>query len=569
MRLLDSMDHVRLLMRLAALSSFALAGCSVLFSLDSTQCSADSDCELLGDAFEGTICRRSFCVTPEPAGTGGMGGGDGVCTSNSECIDAPENFGEPAVCREGSCFPLKIGTECPWVLGVGSDLDNLRQPDPIIIGAYAPIDLGAATKSPYVANYELAIDEMNETTSGGLSGGPGGSLRPFIAVICDTLPGADFDLSLGHLVDDLRVPAIISAIFAKDLKSAFTEKGLPNDVFFLSPLDADSSLTADGDGDLLWHMLGESHDLSPGFVSLVDDVETYVRQERGLADADSIKLALVDANTQFLNDITDDLLDDEGGLTFNGRDVFDNGDNFLRSQTDSSLEVAMPNVEEAVYDLQVFRPDVVVSVGSAEAVGLIRDFDATWNPAWGPKPFYVVSPYVFSQPGLLELADVHARMLGINFAAAEQTALYDKYYSNLTNAYDTEDLDGKENFYDVVYFLMYAIAAAGPPPITGTEIAAGMKRLIVSSSANRYEVGRTDINDALGTLAVPNTKIALVGTLGDPDFNLQTGARASLPSVYCIAGGMRIQNALLYDPVAGELYEPASGPQPCVPGFPP
>jgi len=569
MGLLDSTARLRLVSRLGALSIFGLAGCSLLYGFESTQCSQDADCEVRGPAFAGSICQKSFCVTAT-GGSDGLGGSDGGCTTNSECIDAEENFGEPAVCRHGTCFPLKVGTECPWVLGAGGeDLDNLRKADPIIIGAYAPIDLGAATKSAYVANYDLAIEEMNEATSGGLTGGPGGSLRPFVAVVCDSIDDPDFDLSLGHLIDDLEVPAIISAIFAKDLKSAFTEKGQPNEVFFLSPIDADSSLTSIIDDDLLWHMLGAAHNLSPGFIALVHDVETYVRQQRGIADSDPIKLALVDADTQFLNDITDDLL---SGMTFNGQGWFENGDNFLRSQTDSALEVPQPDVSQTVDELIDFVPDVVVSVGSPESLDLIHQLEAAWTPQQEERPFYIVSPYVFGQPDLLAstLADVHQRMFGINFAAAEQAALYNNYFSNLQQAYpNTEDLDGKENFYDAAYFLMYAIAGAGPPPVTGREIAVGMKRLInPTSSTPRYEVGRSHVTDALTALSVTSSRIALIGTLGDPLFNI-TGARADLPSVYCVADRVRIQNALLYDPVNEEIYEPASGPQPCVPEFSP
>jgi len=568
MFLLDPHGTRRLVSRLAVLPILGLAACSLIYDLSGVQCTETADCQALG---AGTECKNSVCVTPEPSD--GTAGGDGAeCQTNSDCIDAPENYGEPAICRAGSCIQLKLlepTDQCPWVLGLGDDNKNLRKPDPIIIGAYAPFGENPAA-DPIVQNYELAIDEMNSGSNGGLSGGTGGTKRPFVAVICQAIYDADLTLSMGHLIDTLQVPAVISALNAPELEETFSTMGHPSEVFFMSPLDADTNLTLLEDDGLLWHQLAEGRDLAPGYLALVPEIEAWIHAERGLAPTDPIKLAVVEANDQFLIDISNDVVD---VLEYNGGlSAFANEDNgkFIRLRTpvadfgDSSV---IASAKEALLD---FVPDVILSIGAHESLQLIYDLEVLdWRPALGPKPFYVVSPYAFGATELLTAVpgEAHQRLLGVNFAAAEESELYDQYLSNLKAIYGNHsNLEGKENFYDAAYFVMYAIAGAGNPPrLTGKEVAAGMLRLINPGSKDQpYDMGSSDVPNALFALD-RGLDIGLMGTLGPPDFNTATGARVGAASIYCVEDGVRIQNALLVDPDTGML----SGTQTCVPNFPP
>jgi len=567
MRLLALSRPAQLAGSLALFASVGLVGCSLLQQVGGTQCTETSDCEALGGDFVGTVCQASFCVTPD-TGTGGMGGGgSGECTTNSACIDAPENFGEPAACIEGTCVPLKTD-ECPWVLGLGEDFANLRKPEPIIIGAYAPIDPVAPTTSAYMLNYEFAIDEVNGVTGGGIPGGPGGSSRPFVAVVCDSVDNPDLPASMDHLIEDLQVPAILSALYAPELKEMFNTKGLPNDVFFMSPIDADTTLTGILDNGLLWHMLPEGRDLAPGYVALVAEAEEYVRVQRGLSPTDPVKVALVDAKCQFLLDISTRVLME---MTFNGGlSVVANQNNghFRRLQTECAAEFDQPDVSGTVEQLLDFVPDILVSIGADESLDLVGGLEAGWMPALGPKPFYLASPWVFGLPALTSstLANAHQRLIGVNFAGAENPMLYEQFLINIQAAYEgVEGLDGKENFYDAAFYLMYAIAAAGDPSrLTGRHIAQGLERVIDTFASESFPVGRDSFNSALAYLNIPDSTIELIGTLGPPEFST-TGARKGLPSYFCVDNGVRIQNALLYDKDTGTI----SGSQPCVPYFPP
>src|SRR5690606_29227280 len=86
--------------------------------------------------------------------TNGTAGAPG-CSDNEECIE--EKFGEPAICREGECVEL-LTSECPAVLGEGSGLANLKQPMPLIFGAYSSMDPVVPKESAPATNYEFAIN---------------------------------------------------------------------------------------------------------------------------------------------------------------------------------------------------------------------------------------------------------------------------------------------------------------------------------------------------------------------------------------------------------------------------
>ncbi len=540
------------------------------------QCVTDTDCEELGPLFADTVCEASLCVTPS-SGSGGMSGGDGgapsggeggeppqvECTTNGDCIDT--HFGSPYLCRDGECIPLTIPGECPIVLGAGQDNKNLRTTDPIVFGAYSVVDPAAPRLSVPTLNYELAIDEVNQGTRGGLPDGNTGSLRPFIAVICSATDDPDLDASMTHLTETLEVPAIISSLYTKDLVRSFVEYGLDSETFFLSPLEADSTLTNIKDSGLLWHLLTSARDLAPAYVPLLAQTETYLRAERAIPEQEPIRVALVESKTPFLTDIADQLLSD---LRFNKKSAIANqtDGNFVRIRIDSSLETPNPDLSAALVALNQLKPHVVLSIASSEFMQLLLNLESGWLPEWGTPPFYLTSPYQFGLSGLAGTAftNVHRRLLGVNFAGAEDSTLYDLYLSKLRSTYDVKfSLEGSENFYDAAYFLMYSIAGAGDPArLTGKEVALGMSRLL--SGKTKYQVGSADVSDAVGTLVgTASSQIELIGTMGPPSFNTSTGARKGLPSVYCIEDNAYVQNVMLYEPSDASL----TGSPSCILGF--
>lgn len=559
--------------QLSALSLLVLlmASCSLFYQPATLyQCETRRDCVALGAGFSQTICEESLCVHPLASGgktgsddTGGQGGSAPECATNGDCIDA--NYGNPYLCRAGECIALTDPEHCPIVLGAGQDSENLRQPEPIVWGAYSKVDPTAPRLSVPTLNYELAIDEFNVGTRGGLPTGPGGTLRPFVAVVCSGTDEPNLDASLKHLIERVQVPALLASLYTTDLVQAFRQYGTTSDVFFLSPLEADSTLTSIDDEGRLWHMLTSASELAPAYVPLLANAEAYLRREAAVEPEQALRVAMVEAKTPFLSDLADELMVQ---LHFNGMSALQNeGEgNFARLRIDSALETVNPDVSAAIVELAEMRPHVVLAVTSSEFVSLASGLEAAWNPQLGPPPFYLGSPYLMGVSALLKppLVGLSERFLGVNFAAAADSTLYDLYLSKLTSTYDVSfSLEGSENFYDAAYFLMYAIAASEPgKSIHGAGVAKGMLRLI--DGPQRYEMGSAQVGQTVSALMNDSVAtIELVGTMGPPRFDASTGARLGGPSIFCLEDGSFLQNAFHYD----ELSESIEGDPPCLPGF--
>lgn len=587
------------------------ASCSFLYNLDQVQCEVISDC--YGAGFpSGTKCVDNICVAPSigdggtssntptnttgggTTSTGGTGsggtsstdvggsnnggtssttntsnnsttgtagaGGMPECSDNEDCID--QNKGNPAICRDSTCIPLADETVCPVVLGAGDDLEFLKNYDPIIIGAYSYINPLVPEESAPTANYRLAIEEVNNRY-------PGGSKRPFIAVVCDAYN--DVPISMDHLINKLQVPAMLSSLYTSDLKSSFETYGQsPYNVFFMSPLEADSTLT-DPELDtrgLLWHMLPEAVDLAEAYTPLIARTEVLVR-ERASIPSDPIRVAMIVLDEPFLEDIANVIT---AKAKFNGKSVGENlqDDNFLR------INITATDTGNTLQQIQQFRPHIILAMTYSEfnSQPVLQGIENSWptlvNLNGQPPPFYVLSPYMIGlksgldraaqyenppggdYPGFLPLRE---RELGINFSGAEDKTLYNAYLPNLLadNPGATYVLEGSENFYDATYFLMYSVVAAGNvPKLRGTDIAAGMLRLL-GPSPDEYDVGPLDVTRATGFLrANPDDLIELYGTMGPPDFNTGSGARRGRFSLWCVddlGDGMEyVTDTMIYDP---------------------
>lgn len=586
-----------------------IASCSFLYKLDAEQCSTTADCEDRG--IQNAYCSPAgLCVLEgsdgSVGGSGGTGGGDGSgggssgtgggtgggdggplgCQSHAECIE--DHDGEPYLCREGSCIPLKNNAvegdagmtgQCSLVLGE----ENLRHPqyEPYVFGALSYIGPTNPASAPATLNYTYAIDEFTQENGIRIAG----QNRLPVAVVCnavsqpnDVLTPEEMNATIDHLVNTVGVNAIIAPLQSKELLTAFDRaRDTGKDVFFLSPYDSDSSLTSetnDGSG-LLWHLLANSTVVAQPYMPLVRRVEDYLRQERGLEG--DLRLALIQNDTSYLADIGSELI---RNLRWNGTgdrlSVAQNGSNFLALNIKSEYTDPNENVAEKLVALQEFQPHIVVSATGDEFYAkMLVPLEANWSttaPGQVP-PFYVLSPFHAGDNELIQLVqqnpNLAQRLVGVNAASAEDTTLYNIYYAGISGEYPdaARNLAGTENFYDAVYFLLYAVTAAGNVPgFDGSDIAVGMTKLV--NGTTEFEIGRPDLAEIRATLAL-GAPIEFHGTLGPPDFNLQTGAREGNGSVYCLSlgsGGIFQYNydVLRYDKSAEAL---ATNSIPCITSF--
>jgi hypothetical protein len=534
-------------------------GCSVLYNLDADQCQVDADCEKLGDDFAGRTCIAGLCSLAPPE-----------CTQSAECIERYDN--SPALCRDGHCLRLTSEStgsspQCPLVLGAGENYENLDR-DPQLIGAFAYMDQDAAFYySQSTVNFELAINEYNAKAS-----------RPVVGVLCDGNQ-PDLEQSLPLLVEQLQVPAIIAGMYDDKLREAYEwTQARGHKVFFLSPLEGTSTIAVMEDRGLVWNALGVAADLAPAYSPLVTRAEAFMRGKMAgtAGETAPIRLALIESRPE-LSDLAAAVRE---VIHFNGgKTVVENGANFLQVRIDSLNNGTVPDLTTAIAEVEAFSPHVVVAIAADEFLPILDALESSWltaAPADQPRPIYLLAPHLYNEPQLLDgsrLGDpsrlLGERIVGVNFASAPAAnrKIYDDYLLRLKAEYKATGLmlDGTENFYDAAWFTLYAVAAAGSPPsLTGSEVAAGMQRLL---SGPDWEVGPVDVANILATLKVSGSTLSLQGALGPPDYNVGTGVRTAKPSVWCLGGGFPDyvfqSDVMSYDATNDTLI----GDLPCVPGF--
>jgi hypothetical protein len=567
-----------------AVAAAVSGGCSLLLHADANQCTVDSDCAARGPAFAGLTCNaqhscvdlrtdatmqctatadcsplgagytcspQQICVaTSMPEGSteaeaeAAVDAGveaEAGCNSNADCKGLPMHPEVACNVDTHTCLQL-TSVDCPVVIG---DFTGTKAP-PTFIGAFLVIPPTAPLSHPTYLNYNLALTEFAKNTSGIVPAGVSDYRMP-VAVGCSV--EGDIDQAMMHLISDVHVPSIVAALPPAALSHVFTTYAAQdkNDLFVINALAADSTLTALPTQGLLWHMLGQPSDNATAYAAFLPLVEAYIRKTApwNLGNTAPLRVATVTANATATNNLAKavgDVLTWNGGLnvTQNGA----NGNYLSVNISDSTLNGTAltdtafnTSIQAAEQQLVMFQPHVVVSFASEELSKVIQNLEIDWPGL----PFYLLGPYnqgsQLLQTTVKGLQDPYAnkRFAGIGVASTTDVQVLNTYEAAFLGLYGNSASGalGAENEYDAMYFAVYSLVAAGRiPNVTGDAISLGMQKLISLTSPS-YTVGPADmgnIQQALGTRG----NIDLIGTLGPPDFDRQTGARIGQGDVYCI-----------------------------------
>jgi hypothetical protein len=580
-------DVAAVSMLLSSLGVLGGVGCSLVFHANPAQCTTTADCTARGPAFAGLVCASGSCVAPSGAAEAGPDASDAgesgtPCTKYADCPST--NAAHPEVaCDVDTQMCVQLTTdECPFVIG-DYQVMTAGSSNPIFVGAFAQLPSGAPTSDVSYLNYELAQKDFATT---GIPAGSGSGLRTPVFVICNDT--GDIDAAMAHLVGDVHVPAVIAALSSKVLGATFSKVNLSSStapkVFFMNPFGADSTLTSLTTGGLLWHMLGQPSDLASAYAALFPRIEAYVRSAHGLGPGTPMKVATVTPQSTLpldLNAGANPVLSWNGGPA-----TAQNTANYLNVELSASTldgrTISQIPVTQAASQLAAFHPDVVISYGSEEVINLIETLELTSSTT---RPFYVLGPYNAGSATLTtwigNLDSRRDRIVGINYATTANNAVLSAYQAHFLQAYGTGVSNQGDNYYDAVYFTLYALVAAGRlPKVTGTEVALGMPHLVYANGTS-YDVGPNAIGDVLTALgSLGTTGIALVDTLGPPNFNNETGARITPGDVYCVNrntqsvdGGFDLTPYFDYDVLRPQdagpdaVPPPLEGTFPCYDGF--
>lgn len=561
-----------------------LFGCSLLYDLSPDQCGANAHCaERFGQGF---VCDDGLCRYDGPADAptdptdgeadAGLGDPDAECQSHGECI-AKHGDVNPRACVDGACRPLR-SDECPLLLPLKNDgwLDNLVAGDAVILGGYSPIP-NPTRISHFTRFYDLALAELTAEVHG--LPGPGGTRRRLVMVVCEggSPERGSLLASAKHLMQQLHVPGIVSTLQSADLQYVFEEVGREQGTFFVSALDADDAILGLDDEGLVWTVLTGADQVAATVAPLLTRSLDYLQRESNLAEAD-VRVALVSptGEPRLLGDMAEAIID---SIEFNGRSANQNFPDHFRAIDIETIYGTGGGQDQSgvIAQLLDFVPHVIIAMAADEFLhGVIPDLESRWVDTGQAPPFYIMSPYHLDNASTGVVLDavpgIQGRMLGVAYASAEDPSVYRDYLIRLDQAYPEVRNDPSrlrlENFYDAPYYLLYAAAAAGNPPVlTGNALARGMTRLL---SGPTYDIGRADMVEAFGLLqANPRNSITLRGTLGPANFDPTTGARADSGSVYCIDGsGNPVPDAWRWNEADEEFVESETPIDPtCIEGF--
>lgn len=247
-----------------ALALSALGGCSLRY--DFTECSADADCLQVegGGKFyvcdtsanqcvtaQGIECRANAdcaskganmqcvgntCISPDTDMSSDMAQendlGGGSCTTNTQCQAADKD----SLCdkEEGKCVRV-VNEDCPeLVMPKSGNVDQI-----VLVATLVPLiePFGTVLGTPLSNAVKFAQREFNG--EGGLPDG-----RKIALVVCDTKGNAAVgSRAASHVIDTLKVPAIVGPLFSEVFIAAATDVAKANGTFIISPTATSPAIT--------------------------------------------------------------------------------------------------------------------------------------------------------------------------------------------------------------------------------------------------------------------------------------------------------------------------------------
>lgn len=517
------------------LGALSIEACSFVVDTSADQCESHADCDALGGAFVGAVCTKDkTCLA--------------ACTTSRACADA---LGGPAICHRDTskCAPL-LSQDCQTILQEPGALDK---ENPVILGILMPqTGENAQSMKPRVNAIELARRHIHKANSGLPPGVSGGATRPLVLLSCTD---ADDALRAArHLANVVRVPAIIGPAFSGVTTSVASQVTIPSGVLVISPSATSPTLTDLADNGLVWRTAPSDVLQATAMIKLVEEhVEKDVRAALALPMTAEIKLAVVHKGDAYGAGLGNALFK---GLRFNGKTPAAQADNYLQIDYGDPLKVKDPaaNYAKAVSDLVAFKPHVIITVGTTEAVTeVFAKVEEKWTDSTRPRHIVADGLQV---PELVERIgandQLRRRVYGTIGAATGEN--YDAFVNEYKlNFPDTQADSYAAGAYDATLLVSYAIAAAGNTPLKGSVVNAGLKKTAMSGGGVPViRSGYEDINKAFA--AMPGTGIDYEGASGPLNFDPVTGEAPADIQIWCVsAKASFVPSGLTFSASSGAL----------------
>lgn len=528
---------MRIARTIAALAALHTLGCSVIVggSVDDA-CQTDADCAALGFASATCHPEQKVCMP-----TGGV-----ACEKTAECEAlAP---GKASYCRPDTKTCAQLTSEdCAEVFG------DYKADGAIVLGFLGPL-VGdeKGTGEPIRDGSKLALNELKQNV-GGLPGLGGGPPRPVAMVYCHDLGAPEDDpyRAAKHLVDEVGVPAILGPAFSGVTIGTATNVTIPGEVLTISASATSPAITLLNDDGLVWRTCPSDALQAIPLAELVPQIEAQIRAEQMLTASDQIRLSMTvkgDAYGTGLADVVTPKLLFNGGKT-----AVQNGENFKRIDY-GDPSTTMVDYATVIADVIAHEPHVVLLFGTTEtASALLSGIEAAWGGIAPPlpRPYYLVPDGGKVQEMLDQIGDdedLRRRVRGTVPGVAGE--LYDAFKLRFQAFIKKDPLAYADTGYDATYLLAYATVAVKDKPLTGANIADGLKKMIKGTG---IDAGPTDINKAFQAIDSAG-EIDYTGASGPLNFDTATGEAKADIDIWCVGRNTSSKPVFLS---SGQKYDAA------------
>lgn len=481
------------------------------------------------------------------------------CARNSDCAgrfrDGETGRAEPAVCVEGPASgEAGEGDSSRRCVQVTSPdcretafLEDGQVPDrAVLLGALMPFAGPQRDNTPpRLASAILAMEQINAPGVGGIPAEDGGDNRPLALVACDE--ATDLARAARHLVEELRVPAVVGPIVGQSL---FEIQPIvrDNQTAFFSPTVVADAAGAFDDNGLIFQMVLTDVQRAPLMNRQIGEMESQLRVSRS-RDAEPIRLG-----TFFRADALGE------GTHVGLLDLKLNGEPYAQEQTAGHVRaVAYPNEDlqarpqlyiDDLLDGGRFLPDIIVIAGAGEIPGsFLSPLEAAW-PEGSPRPYYVtidplrIGPLLeFVAESAATVPDLRLRIRGTGVTSrreGDEESDSARAFGGFVLAYRSKVADneapiisGMAPAYDAVFAIAFALAARADLPVTGSSLAAGLR--LIADGRTRVVVGQSAPNVAFRELTAGRA-ISAIGTFGPLEWDQRGQKKAGVLEMWCIDG---------------------------------
>ncbi|HEY6878971.1 MAG TPA: hypothetical protein VI299_13175 [Polyangiales bacterium] len=463
----------------------------------------------------------------------GENGGPRECRTHPDCAVRGE---EVACTSAGRCVPLRTDHCAPVVGKLGKDA--------IVLGSLFSLSgAQAQTNLPRAQSAALAVEEINAV--GGVPG-MGTSKRSLVLVQCDEV--ADLDAAAGHLINELKVPAIVGPNVSQDVITVSNKYSIAGDTVLITPTGVASSIRDLDDNNLTWQMIPTDVQRAPLMKNQLTELETELRSERPGRD---IRLSIIFRNDA-LGKGTSVALND---MTLNGRSLNENlSGNHQAATIEPYGATDGARQMEIVQNQLDFAPDIIVMAGVAEAITQILDpLEKAWTG--DDRPYYVMIDSL-KVPELLALAakddDLRKRVRGTGIVPTERSRdVFEAFQIDYQTRYSgsSTTISGMGPSYDAAFAIAYALAATRDMPVSGSAVAKGLTLLAGPGNGQPTPIQGTTVLSAFTQLATVKS-VQSIGTFAPLDFDARGAPSVGRVEIWCIAGGVSPQYAS-----SGRIYE--------------